>query len=73
METVSLSPRLVGYGIESTRLNFDMNTAVPLYRPYEDLQCNVTNGVNDLTNTDYQGELLDHGLNNIVDAHRFVS
>ena len=66
VETVSTS-RLVGYGVESTRLNFDMNTDVPSYGPYEDLQCNVTNGVNDLTNKDYQVEDFDHGLSNIDD------
>lgn len=32
VETVSTS-RLVGYGVESTRLDFDMNTNVPLYAP----------------------------------------
>jgi hypothetical protein len=64
VETVSTS-RLVGYGVESTRLNFDMNTDVPSYGPYEDLQCNVTNGLNDLTNKDHQVEEFDHGLSNI--------
>ena len=43
--------RLVGCGVESTRLNFDMNgTNVPSYEPYEDFQCHAADAVDDLMN-----------------------
>ena len=67
VETVSTS-RLVGYGVESTRLNFDMNTDVPLYGPYGDFQCFATNGVDDLTDKDHQVEEDDYGLNDVDDV-----
>jgi hypothetical protein len=68
VETVSTS-RLVGYGVESTRLNFDMNTDVLSYEaPYEDFQCYAANGVDDLRNKDHQVEEFDHGRNDVDDV-----
>jgi hypothetical protein len=65
VETVSTS-RLVGYGVESTRLNFDTNTNAPLYKPYKDFQCYAANS-NDLTSKDHQVEEYDHAGQDDVD------
>jgi hypothetical protein len=55
VKTVS-TLQLVGYEVESTRLNFDVNTDAPLYGPYEDFQYYPTNGVDDVTKKDHQME-----------------
>jgi hypothetical protein len=65
VETVSTS-RLVGDGVESARLNFDLSTNAPSYKPYEDFQCYAANNVDNRTNKDQQVEELDSGLNDVV-------
>jgi hypothetical protein len=68
VETVSTSC-LVGFGVECTRLNFDMSTNIPSYKPaYEDFQCYAANCVDNLTNKDQEVEEFDCGLNDVDDA-----
>ena len=51
VETVSMS-FLIGFGVQCTLLDFDMNTNAPSYLPYEDFQCYGANTINNLTNKD---------------------
>jgi hypothetical protein len=67
VELVSMF-HLVGYGVEYTRLNLDMNTNASLYKPYEDFQGYAANSADNLTNKDQEVEKFDHGLNDVDDA-----